>query len=114
MISIVSIFLLNANPSLWLCTTLCLTTTPQPVSKGSRAVTTIAAHAAQSIAALSGLALLPCPLARYPIELGWRTSTQRDSLVLKVREAIVGSSYRGVPKTGTTVHVQIIWRPSAD
>ncbi len=49
------------------------------------------AHAARSIAALSGLALLPCPLAlpRYPIELGWRTSAQLDPVVLKVREAIV-------------------------
>ena len=61
--------------------------------KGSQAVATIPAHAAQSIAALSGLALLPCPLAlpRYPIELGWRTSTQLDPVVLKVREAIVAS-----------------------
>jgi DNA-binding transcriptional LysR family regulator len=59
--------------------------------KGSQAVATIPAHAARSIAALSGLALLPCPLAlpRYPIELGWRTSTQLDPVVLKVREAIV-------------------------
>ena len=41
----------------------------------------------------AGLALLPCPLAlpRYPIELGWRTSTQLDPVVLKVREAIVAS-----------------------
>jgi DNA-binding transcriptional LysR family regulator len=59
--------------------------------KGSQAVATIPAHAAQSIATLSGLALLPCPLdlPRYPIELGWRTSTQLDPVVLKVREAIV-------------------------
>lgn len=59
--------------------------------KGSHAVATIPAHAAASIAALSGLALLPCPLAlpRYPIELGWRTSTQLDLVVVKVREAIV-------------------------
>ena len=61
--------------------------------KGSQAVATIPTHAAQSIAALSGLMLLPCPLAlpRYPIELGWRTSTQLDPIVLKVREAIVAS-----------------------
>jgi len=59
--------------------------------KGSQAVATIPAHAAQSIAALTGLTLLPCPLTlpRYPIELGWRTSTQLDPVVLKVREAIV-------------------------
>jgi DNA-binding transcriptional LysR family regulator len=59
--------------------------------KGSLAVATIPAHAARSIAALSGLALLPCPLAlpRYPIEMGWRTGTQVDPVVMKVREAIV-------------------------
>jgi DNA-binding transcriptional LysR family regulator len=60
--------------------------------KGSGAVATIPRHAAQAIAELSGLVLLPCPLAlpRYPIELGWRTSTQIDPVVIKVREAIVG------------------------
>ena len=60
--------------------------------KGSGAVATIPSHAAQAIAELSGLVLLPCPLAlpRYPIELGWRTSTQIDPVVIKVREAIVG------------------------
>jgi len=68
--------------------------------KGSQAVATIPAHAAQSIAALSSLALLPCPLAlpRYPIELGWRTSTQLDPVVLKVREAIVASFAQELPK----------------
>ncbi|MGZ7457420.1 LysR family transcriptional regulator [Pseudomonas sp. Ma2-10] len=72
--------------------------------KGSHAVATIPAHAARSIAALSGLALLPCPLAlpRYPIELGWRTSAQLDPVVLKVREAIVASF------ASTT------WQPSGD
>ena len=65
--------------------------------KGSRAVATIPAHAAHSIASLSGLALLPCPLdlPRYPIELGWRTSNQLDPLLLKVRDAIVASFTRG-------------------
>jgi len=60
--------------------------------KGSQAVATIPDHAASSIAALCGLALLPCPLAlpRYPIELGWRTSAQLDPVVAKVREAILG------------------------
>jgi DNA-binding transcriptional LysR family regulator len=59
--------------------------------KGSHAVATIPAHAAQSIAALSGLALLPCPLdlPRYPVELGWRTSSQLDPVGLKVRQAII-------------------------
>lgn len=61
--------------------------------KGSQAVATIPAHAAASIAALSGLALLPCPLAlpRYPVELGWRTSTQIDPVLVKVREAIAAT-----------------------
>ncbi|MBV4458199.1 LysR family transcriptional regulator [Pseudomonas sp. COR58] len=59
--------------------------------KGSGAVATIPAHAAEAIASLSGLALLPCPLAlpRYPVELGWRTNPQTDPVVLKVREAII-------------------------
>ncbi len=61
--------------------------------KGSQAVATIPTHAARAIADLSGLALLPCPLAlpRYPIELGWRTHTQIDPTVLKVREAITAT-----------------------
>ena len=64
--------------------------------KGSQAVATIPGHAALAIAQLSGLALLPCPLelSRYPIELGWRTSSQLDPLLLKVREAIVASFSR--------------------
>lgn len=67
--------------------------------KGSRAVATIPAHAAQSIAALSGLTVLPCPLVlpRYPIELGWRTNSQLDPLLLKVREAIVASFLQTPP-----------------
>jgi LysR family transcriptional activator of mexEF-oprN operon len=61
--------------------------------KGSQAVATIPAHAAASIAALSGLALLPCPVAlpRYPVELGWRTGTQIDPVLVKVREAIAAT-----------------------
>ncbi|MFJ2362099.1 LysR substrate-binding domain-containing protein [Pseudomonas sp. NPDC087697] len=67
--------------------------------KGSQAVATIPAHAAQSIAALSGLTVLPCPLAlpRYPIELGWRTNSQLDPLLLKVREAIAASFLQTPP-----------------
>ncbi|RON10020.1 LysR family transcriptional regulator [Pseudomonas brassicacearum] len=67
--------------------------------KGSQAVATIPAHAAQSIAALSGLTVLPCPLSlpRYPIELGWRTNSQLDPLLLKVREAIVASFLKALP-----------------
>ncbi|WP_397458304.1 LysR family transcriptional regulator [Pseudomonas asplenii] len=58
--------------------------------KGSQAVATIPTHAAQAIVELSGLRLLPCPmpLPRYPIELGWRTSTSLDPAVLKVQAAI--------------------------
>ena len=61
--------------------------------KGSWAVATIPGHAAQAIAEMSGLRMLPCPLAlpRYPVELGWRTQAQLDPMVLKVREAIVAS-----------------------
>lgn len=61
--------------------------------KGSQAVATIPGHAAQAIAQLSGLSLLPCPLAlpRYPVELGWRTQAPLDPLLLKVREAIIAS-----------------------
>ncbi|MBV4484872.1 LysR family transcriptional regulator [Pseudomonas sp. SWRI153] len=61
--------------------------------KGSQAVATIPTHAAESIAALSGLAMMPCPLAlpRYPVELGWRTSTHVDPVVIKVREAIAAT-----------------------
>ncbi|WP_434657386.1 LysR family transcriptional regulator [Pseudomonas sp. R3-56] len=61
--------------------------------KGSQAVATIPDHAATAIAALSGLSLLPCPLAlpRYPIELGWRTHAQRDPAADKVREAIIAT-----------------------
>jgi len=61
--------------------------------KGSQAVATIPDHAAKAIAAVGGLALLPCPLAlpRYPIELGWRTHTPMDPAAGKVREAIVAT-----------------------
>lgn len=61
--------------------------------KGSAAVATIPGHAAEAIARLTGLRVLPCPLAlpRYPVELGWRTQAQLDPLLLKVREAIEAS-----------------------
>ncbi|QLG93027.1 LysR family transcriptional regulator [Pseudomonas yamanorum] len=59
--------------------------------KGSHAVATIPGHAAQAIAHMTGLRVLPCPLAlpRYPVELGWRTQAQLDPVLLKVREAVV-------------------------
>ncbi|QJI37499.1 LysR family transcriptional regulator [Pseudomonas sp. ADAK13] len=58
--------------------------------KGSQAVATIPDHAAQAIARLTGLTVLPCPLTlpRYPVELGWRTQAQLDPLQRLVREAI--------------------------
>ncbi|WP_294734061.1 LysR family transcriptional regulator [uncultured Pseudomonas sp.] len=58
--------------------------------KGSQAVATIPGHAAQAIARMTGLTVLPCPLAlpRYPVELGWRTQAQLDPLQRLVREAI--------------------------
>lgn len=61
--------------------------------KGSLAVATIPGHAAQAIAQMTGLRVLPCPLAlpRYPVELGWRTQAQLDPMLLKVREAITAS-----------------------
>ena len=57
---------------------------------GSAAVATLPEHAAQAIAAISGLLVLPCPLAlrRYPIELGWRTAALADPAVVKVKQAI--------------------------
>ncbi|MDB5995204.1 MAG: Transcriptional regulator, LysR family [Pseudomonas sp.] len=58
--------------------------------KGTHALATIPSHAAEAIAALTDLRLLPCPLPmpRYPIELGWRTSALPDPAVVTVREAI--------------------------
>ncbi|RMQ43316.1 Transcriptional regulator [Pseudomonas cichorii] len=59
---------------------------------GTQALSTIPTHAAQAIARLTRLALLPCPLGmpRYPIELGWRTGALPDPAVESVREAIIG------------------------
>ncbi|MCK6190787.1 LysR family transcriptional regulator [Pseudomonas sp. EYE_354] len=67
--------------------------------KGSQAVATIPGHAAQAIAEMTGLRVLPCPLAlpRYPVELGWRTQVQLDPMLLKVREAIVASFTSPLP-----------------
>ncbi|KAA8997786.1 LysR family transcriptional regulator [Affinibrenneria salicis] len=57
---------------------------------GSESVATLPAHAAQAIASLTGLCLLPCPLAlpAYPIELGWRTHRMRDAALTLVLEAV--------------------------
>ncbi|MFJ3522851.1 LysR family transcriptional regulator [Pseudomonas sp. NPDC090203] len=82
--------------SLGLSRTVCASTTHFAalpyLLNGTDAISTIPSHAAQAVAQIAGLALLECPLPmpRYPVELGWRTSTQLDSAVLKVREAIQG------------------------
>jgi LysR family transcriptional regulator, mexEF-oprN operon transcriptional activator len=48
---------------------------------------------------MTGLRVLPCPLAlpRYPVELGWRTQAQLDPMLLKVREAIAASFTSPLP-----------------
>jgi DNA-binding transcriptional LysR family regulator len=60
---------------------------------GSRAVSTIPTHAAQAIAGITRLRVFPCPLRLpgYPVELGWRTSSQRDPALMLVRDAIASS-----------------------
>jgi LysR family transcriptional regulator, mexEF-oprN operon transcriptional activator len=59
--------------------------------KGTRSVATIPSHAAETIATLTGLTLLACPLELpgYPIELGWRGSSLRDAAVAKAHAAII-------------------------
>ena len=58
--------------------------------KGTSALATVPAHAAEAVARVSGLRVLACPLAlrRYPIELGWRSRALEDRAVALVREAI--------------------------
>jgi len=58
--------------------------------KGTPAIATIPDHAAQAIADLSGLRVLPCPLAlrRYPVELGWRTQELIEASVIQAKAAI--------------------------
>lgn len=55
--------------------------------RGTSAVATLPDHAAHAIARMSGLLVLPCPMAmpRFAIELGWRTDALRDSAVALVR-----------------------------
>jgi DNA-binding transcriptional LysR family regulator len=57
---------------------------------GSDAVATIPAHAARAIARATSLRALACPveLPHYPVEIGWRTSAQRDPAIVRVRDAI--------------------------
>ncbi|MDR8955654.1 Nodulation protein D 2 [Burkholderia multivorans] len=57
---------------------------------GADAVATIPAHAARAIAQATSLRCVGCPLElpRYPVEIGWRTSTQRDPAIVRVRDTI--------------------------
>lgn len=59
--------------------------------KGTRAIATVPEHAAQAIAQLCGLQVLPCPLAlrRYPVELGWRTQELVEASVIEARAAVI-------------------------
>lgn len=56
----------------------------------SRAAVRLALTQSAVSAALARLRVFPCPLALpgYPVELGWRTSSQRDPAVMQVRDAI--------------------------
>lgn len=58
--------------------------------KGTRAIATIPEHAAASIANMTGLRVLPCPLPlpQFPIELGWRTSDANDAVLTAIRQLI--------------------------
>jgi DNA-binding transcriptional LysR family regulator len=58
--------------------------------KGTRAIATAPDHAAQAIARIGGLQVLPCPLPlrRYSIELGWRTRELNEAAVLEAKAAI--------------------------
>lgn len=69
---------------------------------GTRAVATLPAHAAQAIARMTGLQVLPCPIAmpRYAIELGWRTDALRDSAVAHVRTIVAQQWPQGSAATG--------------
>lgn len=84
----------EALAALALTRTVCVSTTHFAalpyLLQGTAAIATIPGHAAEAVSRLTGLAMLPCPLAlpRYPVELGWRTVAQMDPAVLRVREAI--------------------------
>lgn len=58
--------------------------------KGTRAIATIPEHAAASIANMTGLRALPCPLPlpQFPIELGWRTYDANDAVLTAIRQLI--------------------------
>ncbi|GEK51756.1 LysR family transcriptional regulator [Vreelandella venusta] len=58
--------------------------------KGTSAIATIPAHAAVSIAAMTGLKVLPCPLplGHFSVELGWRTADGNDVLLRTIRPLV--------------------------
>ncbi|OWV30305.1 LysR family transcriptional regulator [Halomonas campaniensis] len=58
--------------------------------KGTSAIATIPSHAAAAIAALTGLQVLPCPLAlrTFPIEMGWRTADGNDVVMQAIRPLV--------------------------
>ncbi|KVP00319.1 LysR family transcriptional regulator [Burkholderia ubonensis] len=57
---------------------------------GTAAIATIPAHAARAIARTTPLRCVACPveLPGYPVEIGWRTSTQRDPAIVRVRDTV--------------------------
>ncbi|NYT70868.1 LysR family transcriptional regulator [Halomonas sp. QX-2] len=57
--------------------------------KGTSAIATIPSHAA-AIAALTGLQVLPSPLAlrTFPIEMGWRTADGNDAVIQAIRPLV--------------------------
>lgn len=60
--------------------------------QGSDALATLPAHAARGLAAVTGLRLLPCPIAMpgYAIEMGWRADALRDEAVAAARRCLLG------------------------
>ncbi|KVU42408.1 LysR family transcriptional regulator [Burkholderia ubonensis] len=57
---------------------------------GTAGIATIPAHAARAIARTTPLRCVACPveLSGYPVEIGWRTSTQRDPAIVRVRDTV--------------------------
>lgn len=59
--------------------------------QGSDALATLPAHAARGLVAVTGLRLLPCPIAMpgYAIEMGWRADALRDEAVAAARRCLL-------------------------